>query len=122
MKAVGIRLVAVLLLLCGNSSVAATRLGRWCDNAAPSWAIILTLEVVDGGVTLIVKPVSPKGSEFRREVTERGNIFYKTDSPSGDRYRIVPGSGDLQLIDNDGLIRTAKRLRNEPQSGECELN
>jgi hypothetical protein len=48
-------------------------------------------------------------------------MFEIVDSPSGDRYRIVPASGDLQLIDNDGLIRVARRLENRPVPRECGL-
>lgn len=40
---------------------------------------------------------------------------------SGDRYRVVPADGNLQLLHNDGLIRVATRLENKPQPGECGM-
>jgi hypothetical protein len=48
-----------------------------------------------------------------------GATFAVVDSPSGDVYRIVANTGELQLLDSDGLIRTATKLENEPQPDEC---
>ena len=48
-----------------------------------------------------------------------GGIYETVGSGSGDKYRIIPSNGNLQLLDNDGLIRVATRLENTPKSGEC---
>ena len=52
-----------------------------------------------------------------REVV--GGIYVKIGSHTGDKYRIVPNTGDLQLLDDDGLIRMATRLENSSQINEC---
>ena len=46
-------------------------------------------------------------------------VYLKTGSGSGDKYRVVPSTGELQLLDGDGLIRVASRLENTPQPNEC---
>ena len=59
-------------------------------------------------------------SSLLDDIRERPNgVFEKVGSPYGDKYRIVPSDGNLQLIDNDGLIRVASRLENTPRQGEC---
>ena len=60
------------------------------------------------------------GSSSVQELREAaGSIYVKIGSHTGDKYRIVPNTGDLQLLDNDGLIRMATRLENSPQINEC---
>ena len=49
-------------------------------------------------------------------------VFLVVDSPSGDGYRIVPNSGNLQIFDDDGIIREAARLENIPQPGDCVVD
>jgi len=85
----------------------------------PDFVGVITNVVADQGGTEV-------GSEFAdasnlvRELREAsGGIFEVVDSGSGDRCRIVPNSGQLQLLDNDGLIRIAKRLENTQQFGDC---
>ena len=48
------------------------------------------------------------GLDPSREVLlgELGNETYaEIDNAFGEKFRIVPSSGDLQLLDDDGLIR-----------------
>jgi hypothetical protein len=59
------------------------------------------------------------GSSATQTLVDSGSVFAVADSPAGDKYRVVSSTGDLQLIDNDGLIRVARRLENRPSSGEC---
>lgn len=99
-----------------------TTLGRWCDKAIPSmpsiWSTITITVQADGSVAATVN--YRDGSVGDRVLTETGGgVMMVEGSGSGDRYRIVPSTGDLQLLDNDGLIRTAQRLENTPQAGEC---
>jgi hypothetical protein len=72
----------------------------------------------DGKVVLKSKfgDGSSKTSELR-EVA--GGIYEQIGSAFGDKYRIIPSSGNLQLLDKDGLVRVATRLENVPQIGEC---
>lgn len=97
-------------------------LGRWCDRMVPSMPrmnAVLEIKISDlDGV--IIESSFRDGSSLRRVLEERGNeVYADPDSASGDRYRIVSSTGDLQLIDDDGLIRTARRLENVPRAGEC---
>ena len=97
-------------------------IGRWCDRMIPSqpkynqtMAIVITN---DGKVML--KSKFNDGSSSINELREAaGNIYEEIGSGYGDKYRIVPSTGDLQLLDEDGLIRVAPRLENTPQSKEC---
>jgi len=60
------------------------------------------------------------GSISKEPLRERpGGIYEIVSSHTGDKFRIVPNTGELQILDNDGLIRIAKRLENTPKSGEC---
>lgn len=96
-------------------------LGRWCDRMVPNnpdyWVV---LEIVSEGDRVFRRMIEPGGNVSEAALTEQGgNVFARSDSPTGDSYRIVPNDGALQLIDNDGLIRTARRLENQPTPGEC---
>jgi hypothetical protein len=101
---------------------AETTIGRWCDRAVPSAPtynrIIAIVATDDGQVEL--RATFADGSSNTERLEEVGEIYEKTNSASGDRYRIVGTTGNLQLIDNDGLIRTATRLENVPTAGECK--
>ena len=60
------------------------------------------------------------GSSSIKELRETaGSIYKKFGSISGDKYRIVPSTGNLQLLDKDGLIRVATLLENTPKRNEC---
>ena len=50
-----------------------------------------------------------------------GGIYAAVGSGSGDKYRVATSDGNLQLLDNDGLIRVATRLENTPKPGECGM-
>lgn len=74
--------------------------------------------LISGGIAL--RSNFNDGSSSLHVLRElRGNVYAKIGSRTGDKYRIVPSTGDLQLLDNDGLIRVASRLENFPQANEC---
>ena len=116
-------MTAVLALaLVTETAAADTTIGRWCDRMIPNnpkynrtMAIVITN---DGNVEL--RSNFNDGSSSTNELREApGGIYEKTGSRFGDKYRIVPSTGYLQLLDNDGLVRTAIRLENTPQRNEC---
>jgi hypothetical protein len=116
------KMLALALLATGLSSGLAlaseVTIGRWCDQMALGKRE-MAIRVTDQGQAVAFSRFYG-GSTLSAPLAENaGNIFAVIDSPSGDQYRVVPATGDLQLIDNDGLIRTATRLENEPQPGEC---
>ena len=116
-------MTAVLVLALTTDAVASeTTIGRWCDRMIPSnpqynrtMAIVVTN---DGRVVL--QSTFNDGSTSVNELREApSGIYEKIGSGSGDKYRVVPSSGDLQLLDNDGLVRVARRLENTPRRNEC---
>ena len=79
----------------------------------------MTIAIADDG-KVILRTKFRDGSATTQELRERpGGMYEVIGSKYGDRYRIIPSSGNLQLIDDDGLIRRASRLENTPQSNEC---
>lgn len=91
-------------------------IGRWCDHPIPTMAVadnIIAIKITDDGA-MLERQFQTSTSEA--PLDERGGDTY---FDGGDGYRIVSSSGDLQLLDGDGLIRVAKRLENTPQTGEC---
>lgn len=113
-------LVGVLMLMCETSS-ADTTIGRWCDRWGTAYKShrIMTLTIRDDGQIVLFSEFGD-GSSLLDGIRERPNgIFEKIGSPYGDKYRIVPSDGNLQLLDDDGLIRVASRLESAPRSGEC---
>ena len=79
----------------------------------------MAIVVTDGG-TVVLRRAFADGSSLQQKLRERpGGIYEQVGSAWGDKYRIVAGTGNLQLIDDDGLIRVATRLENTPQPGEC---
>ena len=60
------------------------------------------------------------GSSLEQELLEQSDmVFLVNDSPSGDGYRVVSASDNLHIFDDDGIIREAVRLENNPQQGDC---
>ena len=121
MKAV---IIAALLMLAFATDAAGgeTTIGRWCDRMLPNlpkYDSILSIVITSDG-KVVLKAKYGDGSSGTYELREAtGNIYENIGSSFGDKYRIVPNTGNLQLLDDDGLIRVATRLENTPQSNEC---
>ena len=116
--------VVAFLLLIGTTAYAETTIGRWCDKRAPTMpqfnGIMEIVVTDDGAIELRVRFAD--GSSAVVQLREQpGGIYAASESSSGDKYRIVPADGNLQLLDNDGLIRVATRLENTPQPGDCGM-
>ena len=117
-------IIAVVLVWAFAAEVAGGEItiGRWCDRMIPNipkYDSILAIFITSDG-KVILKAEYGDGSSGMYELRERsGNIYEKIGSSFGDKYRIVPSTGNLQLLDDDGLIRVATRLENTPQSNEC---
>ena len=111
-----------LLALITDAEGSDSTIGRWCDRMIPNLSKYnQTMAIVianDGKV--ILKSNFNDGSSSINELREAaGSIYEKIGSRSGDKYRIDPSTGNLQLLDEDGLIRVATRLENTPQRNEC---
>lgn len=123
-KAINFALIAFVIAIGSSFEFAAadTVLGRWCDRMVPSIDKLnaeLKIVVTDSGETQLHSKFGD-GSSGVSKLREKGaGIFEQVGSSSGDKYRVVPTTGELQLLDNDGYIRSAKRLENSPQKGDC---
>lgn len=120
-KVIHIVVGTLTLLVCITTVGAETTVGRWCDrwSAAYKSHRIMTLTIRDDGHIVLLSKFGD-GSSSLDEIRERPNgIFEKVGSPFGDKYRIVPSDGNLQLLDRDGLIRVARRFENTARHGEC---
>jgi hypothetical protein len=120
------RLTIFLVLIAGmmGSTVATaeTTIGRWCDKMVPTMSkynYVMAIVITDEGKVVLRSRYNDgsSGEDMLREIG--GGIYATIDNRFGEKYRIVPNNGELQLIDNDGLIRIASRLENKPQPGEC---
>lgn len=96
--------------------------GRWCDTMVPGNTKIrseITITSTSGGSKAATVRF-PDGSQKARQLSElSGGRLLVVDSNTGDQYRISEGSGDLELSDRDGYIRSARRLENSPRPGDC---
>lgn len=110
------------LVLTAGASAGETVIGRWCDRsvpALPKYNRIVTIVIADKGM-VVARSQFNDGSSHTSVLHEAtGGLYEVVGSAYGDKLRIVASTGELQLIDNDGLIRIASRLENAPQSNEC---
>ena len=116
-----VRIIIVALTLVSATATAETTIGRWCDRWAPNQKShrIMTITLSDDGTIMLTSKFGD-GSSLVDKLRERPNgILEKIGSPYGDKVRIVPSDGNLQLFDRDGLIRVAARLENTARQGEC---
>lgn len=116
-------MTAVLSLTLAMDAVASeTTIGRWCDRMIPNnskYNRTMAIVITSSG-NLVLKSNFNDGSSSMNELREApAGVYEKVESSSGDKYRIVQNTGDLQLLDNDGLVRIAVRLENSPQRNEC---
>ncbi|MHA7873167.1 MAG: hypothetical protein ACX939_12525 [Hyphococcus sp.] len=112
----------VVLMVASPAAYAETIVGRWCDQMIPNnpkFRAELSIVIKDNG-DVVMRSKYADGSGGTYPLNEIGNDMYEQqNSRHGDKYRIVRSTGELQLLDNDGLIRTAKRLENTPHRGDC---
>lgn len=117
-----IALIAFMSSVASQATASEIVVGRWCDRMLPNmpdFNRIIEI-VINEDDEVIMRNDFADGSSGQDKLEEvSGSRYVKIDSPSGDNYRIVSSSGDLQLLDEDGLIRTATRLENKASSGEC---
>jgi hypothetical protein len=97
-------------------------LGRWCDKQVPNipaYNGVLEIAVSESGAVELRRYYGDKSSGTSSLTQSDNGTYWVDGSSSGDSFRIVQSSGDLQLLDNEGLIRVASRISDSPQSREC---
>ena len=110
------------LVLATGASAGETVIGRWCDRtvpALPKYNRIVTVVIADDGAVVARSQFNDGSSHTRTLHEAAGGLYEVVGSAHGDKLRIVAATGELQLLDDDGLIRIATRLENTPQSNEC---
>ena len=117
-----ILVIGFLLPLITDAAGSETTIGRWCDRMLPNLSKhnqTMAIVIANDG-KVVLKSNFNDGSSSINELRETaGSIYEKIGSNFGDKYRVVPSTGNLQLLDKDGLIRVATRLENTPQRNEC---
>ena len=115
-------LAMLAAMVFAQTAAAETSLGLWCDHRAPSmpqYNGIIELVSTDAGV-LQARFRFADGSEVTQQVRKKSKTTYEViNSTWREQYRVVPRTGDLELIDQDGIIRTAKRLRSSRETASC---
>jgi hypothetical protein len=104
----------------GKSGV--TTVGRWCDRMIPAWPnynYIFTITVTGSDIVKMHSKYNDGSSRTTILDEVSSGFFRDRSSDSGDSYQIVRRSGDIKLIDEDGFIRLAKRLKKTPTHYEC---
>lgn len=114
--------VAFVLAAATSAAAADTIIGRWCNRSIsgnPRSNQVLAIVATDAGKVVLISQFGD-GSSGTDELRETaGGIYELVGSRSGDKYRIIPSTGNLQLLDADGFIGVATRLENTPRSREC---
>jgi len=96
-----------------------TLIGKWCDlqfSGGPNSNETIEIRVSANGQVVLSRIDYQKSTLNTFNLQEKAdNIYVDSQSNSGEKYRITPRTSDLQILDETGLKRTAKRLL----SGEC---
>jgi len=89
-------------------------IGQWVDNAGKSWQQDIT--IVQKGQRFFRISKFQDGSSNQAELVEvkaegvQGRVFVDTDSSFGE-FCIIDANGNLDLYDEEGFIREAKKAR-----------
>lgn len=113
---------ALILTLATELARSETTIGRWCDRMIPNlpeYNRTIGIVIADDGKVLLTSNLRDGSSSVNELREMSGGIYEVIGSSTGDKYRIVPSTGNLQLLDDDGLIRVANRLENTPHANEC---
>lgn len=100
-----------------------TVIGRWCDRmvpAMPKYNQTMTIRTNNDGDLELYSTFGDGSKTTAMLVEKPSGTFLKKGSTHGDKYRIAQNNGDLRLFDNDGFIRSASRLGNNPVFDECK--
>ncbi len=115
------------LLLIGvfvSTAQAETIIGRWCDRplaSMPELNSIKEIVLTDDGDIELRSRYGDGSSGVEKLAEKSGQLYVALNNAHGEKFRIVPADGNLQLLDDDGVFRVATRLENKPQPGECGM-
>ncbi len=107
------------LCLSAGCSAGATTVGRWCDEWFPGFISEITIQSFSDGRIEALLEFSDGSTEVRNLIESANLVYLVEDSEHGDRYRILPTTGELEVYDNEGLISTARPLSADPTAGDC---
>ncbi len=95
--------------------------GRWCDRMLPGLADSYRIvEIVhrEGGAIEMRYVFMDGTNDFTGLQLVADDLYALMGSPFGD-HLFINSLGNLEMFDEDGLIRVAERLGDSPRSGEC---
>lgn len=111
---------AVLLVLCGMAGAAGaeTVVGRWCDPGGAAAAVIeivhLDSDAFEARIT------GADGAALTRPLDGPYEYsFPVTGTTRHEAYVVHDATGDLELIDATGLLRTARRIADMAAPDTC---
>ena len=103
-----------------NSQVQ-TLVGQWCDRpveSIPGTFAIYEITLDERAVPF-VHITFADGSSLQEELVVAVNNTFDKTSPDGDYFHINPETGQLDLMDEFGLIRSAKPIESKTQFSKC---
>ena len=122
MKFMGAAFIASLVLIAPTyaSSSAPETLGKWCDRVGNIRMYIVILKRSEADQ--FAERIFTDGSSDILPLSAVGpNRFVQVDSDIGDGYHIS-ATGDLELFDDEGHIRTASSLPEGATASDCLHN
>ena len=117
----GVMLIGGLIVL-PDDSFADSVVGRWCDKplaGVPALNGVMEIVVIDDDRVELRVSYGDGSSKVTKLTQESATVYAEIDNQFGQKYKIVSSDGNLQLLDQDGLIRVTVRLENTKQEGEC---
>ena len=121
-----LHLVTLFVFIFGVAGTvqAEMTIGRWCDIPLASMPDLNSIKEIvitdDGDIELRVR-YGDGSSKVEKLAEQSARLYVALNNRHGEKYRIIPANGNLQLLDNDGVFRVATRLENTPQAGECGM-
>ena len=107
------------LCFAAGCSATPTTLGRWCDEWFPGFRAEITIQSFDDGRLQALLTFSDGGTEVQNLVESANLVFFVEDSEYSDRYRILPTTGELEVIDVEGIISIARPMSSNPRADDC---
>ncbi|MCC5969708.1 MAG: hypothetical protein JJU15_07145 [Pararhodobacter sp.] len=109
--------VFAIFLAFGEQPAEASSIGTWCDQEGSYRAAIHLVR--QGPTNVVAETLYFDGSSGRVSMRViASNRFIDPESDFGDGF-FISASGALELFDNDGHIRTARRLPQGATASDC---
>ena len=94
------------------------QIGRWCDE---EWndGVVYEISKTDGGDILLHRRHDGDQASQTNLLQAGGGIYLNPSSEYGEYYSVVASTGDLEMFDREGFIRTLRYLAEGETSQHC---